>query len=647
MKKTLLSILLGLGLLTTAGAQTIILSEDFQTGSIPASWSQTTLASDGGWLVGTNTALSSTSFPFPAHTLFAGTNDDGCNCDKSSDILITPAMDLSSYTNVFLSFESFYVAGTYQGISEVAKVIASTDGGITWTDAGTIAGNTSGWATNNVDLSAFSGNASVLVGFKYNDGGGWLYGWGVDDISVFAPQAGTDLSVSTTVVGKEDPTPAFVGFSKYLTGLPLSVSTTVDNLGTIAINSFDFSWSDGTNTYNQSFTGLNIAPLSSYTFVSNTTYTTLAGSTTITSTVSNINNGASELSTANNSDTYTVNGVTAHPEKKYFVEEGTGTWCGWCPRGTVFMEYMRDTYPNQFVGIAVHNADPMVVAAYDAGIGALIAGYPSVVANRTDIIDPSEMEGNFIDNISTAPSVVISANATVNAATNAITVDLTGVFNQNLSGDYRFMAVVAEDSVSGVGSTWGQTNYYANNAQGPMGGFEALGSPVPAASIKYYFVNRALLGTFNGQTGSIPASVTSGTPYNYQFTATSGAAWVKSRLYLAAVVIDASTGAVLNTGKFPINIITGIDNIGSLKGSYIYPTLTSDILNLSVNLEKSQKVTVVVTDVVGKEVMSQDLGMVPAGSSTQVSNVSNLANGVYVVSMITADGKMTQKFVKQ
>ncbi len=648
MKKTLLSIILGLGLLSNAGAQTSILSENFEGGALPAGWSITTLATDGGWKFGNATLLSSTDFPFTAHTIFAGTNDDKCNCTKSNDLLKTPMLDFTTNTNVFMSFASFFVKGTYQAKTEVAKVVVSTNNGVTWTDVASFPGYFP-WTINDVNLSAYAGMDSVMVGFKYNDGGGWLYGWGVDDVEIYEPQTGTDLSVSSTVVGKLDPRPSFVGYPKYLTSLPLNVQTTVKNQLTVPVTSFDFSWTDGIASYNQTITGIQIDPLATYTFNSTTQYSTLAGLNTITSTISNVN-GAVDLNPSNDAASFEVTGLTAVPDKKYFIEEATGTWCQWCPRGAVFMDYMEKTYPTQFVGVAVHNADPMVVTAYDAGIGGLVAGYPSAIPNRNAEIDPSDMEGDFIDYISTPTDVNISGSATLNLATNQITIDLSSTFSQNLTGDYRFMAVLVEDSVKGSGSTYNQVNAYGNNAAGPMGGFESLPASVPAATMKYDFVNRALLGTFTGQTASIPASVISGTAYNYQFANIPYVAtWKKDKLTGAAVVIDGSTGLVMNATKFPINVVTGLstNNVGSLKGSFIFPTLTSENITLSVTLSKTAAVTYTITDVLGKVVRSTNLGTIQSGTSTTDFNVNNLTSGVYFMNLVSTEGKMTQKFIKQ
>jgi hypothetical protein len=644
MKKLLLSLMLVSASFGLTKAQTTIYSEDFESGSLPSSWNNITNASDGGWLVGDATALSSSSFPIDAHTTIAATNDDNCNCDKSNDILSTGTIDLSGQTMVFMSFASYFYDLSYQGVNEDGEVVVSTDGGSTWTSVYTVPANTGSWQTDLVDLSAYAGNASVQVGFKYNDNGGWLYGFAIDDVLIFAPQQGTDLAITSTIVGKNDPRPVFAGYSKYLTGLPLQVKTSLTNNGTTTITSFDYSWTDGVNTNNQSLSGLSIAPLATYDIIATVPYTTLAGGTNISTTVSNINSGTTELSTSNNTASFDVEGVTAHPDRKFFAEEATGTWCQWCPRGAVFMDYMRATYPNQFVGVAVHNADPMTITAYDAGMGGLIGGYPSVVPNRMAEVDPSQLEGSFLDLISVAPDAVISGTGTVNSTNNAINIDLSATFSAALSGDYRFMAVVVEDSVTGTGSTYNQSNAYGNNANGPMGGFEAFGTSVPAAQMNYDFVNRALLGTFNGQTGSIPATIVAGTPYTYSFTATSAAAWDKAQLSVAAVVINAGTGEVVNAVKFPLTITTGLNDVNNaLAGSFVY--VTGNDVNLSLQLTKKSDVTINITDVTGKTVLTQQLNNVNKGDKF-AWNVASLAEGMYNLTATSADGKVSLKFVK-
>jgi len=110
----------------------------------------------------------------------------------------------------------------------------------------------------------------------------------------------------------------------------------------------------------------------------------------ITVTIDNINGGADGDMTNNSSDAK-FNTLSQSGTKAVFIEEATGTWCGFCPRGAVGMDYMATTYPNTVVAVAVHNGDPMAVAEYDNGLGNYISGYPSGVVDRTLAdVDPAQ-----------------------------------------------------------------------------------------------------------------------------------------------------------------------------------------------------------------------------------------------------------------
>lgn len=75
----------------------------------------------------------------------------------------------------------------------------------------------------------------------------------------------------------------------------------------------------------------------------------------------------------NNSKYTTMSGtIDCYSSSKGFprvhlIEEGTGTWCGWCPRGIVMMEYIAEKYPDFFARAAIHKSygtsrDPMQVS---------------------------------------------------------------------------------------------------------------------------------------------------------------------------------------------------------------------------------------------------------------------------------------------
>ena len=77
-------------------------------------------------------------------------------------------------------------------------------------------------------------------------------------------------------------------------------------------------------------------------------------------------------------------------ERNIVVEEFTGTGCGWCPRGLVGMENMRQAFGNRFVGIGIHqynSSDAMYISP--SGYAKLnFDGAPSCRINRGEVIDP-------------------------------------------------------------------------------------------------------------------------------------------------------------------------------------------------------------------------------------------------------------------
>ena len=88
---------------------------DFNSG-IPTGWTQSTQATDGGFLSGSASTLSSSYFTITdPGSNFVATNDDGCNCNKADEYLITDTIDLSNYSVMHATFKSFYFGATYSG----------------------------------------------------------------------------------------------------------------------------------------------------------------------------------------------------------------------------------------------------------------------------------------------------------------------------------------------------------------------------------------------------------------------------------------------------------------------------------------------------------------------------------------------------
>ncbi|HUM47413.1 MAG TPA: Omp28-related outer membrane protein, partial [Chitinophagales bacterium] len=334
-------------------------------------------------------------------------------------------------------------------------------------------------------------------------------------------------------------------------------------------------------------------------------------------------------------------------DQNYLAEEATGTWCGWCVRGIVFMDYMRELYPDKFIGLAVHNADPMKLTAYDNWVGDFpgFQGYPSVIINRNYIVDPSQLEADFINNISNAPAVKVSVDADLNTASNVLTATLNGQFLQNLSGDYRFVAVLQEDSVHGTTSTYAQTNYYSiadYGYNGPMQGYEYESGHIPGSEMYYDFVGRALLSDVEGTAGSLPGTLTSGNSYSYTFTYTVPSSYNINHLKVVGMVVDYASGEVLNAGIGGLKFNTGIKEEVANASLFLYPNPAKQTAYIDLKIVKAEKVTIQVINLLGQTVTTQDLGTIN-GSNVIPVDISNLSTGIYQLKVSIGDEVLTKK----
>ena len=281
--KNLAVVLCTLFIYGTVHSQNILIDEDFEGANLPAGWSISTNASDGGWNLGTNQNIESQWWSVAPHGNIIGTNDDDCDCDKSMDYLIMPPMDFSSSVAVALQFENYYDGGSFGGDTETATLEYSFDNGSTWTVFSEIIGTDDGdWDAQSFDLSILTGNSNVLIAFHYNDNGGWMFGWAIDDVVLFEPQ-GLDAALTNLSVNGNQDAP---------TTIP--ITGTVSNVGSEVITSFDITWSlSGGVAYTQNFSGFNLSSLATYEFTHQDTWTiSQSGLYNLDVTVSNVNGQA-------------------------------------------------------------------------------------------------------------------------------------------------------------------------------------------------------------------------------------------------------------------------------------------------------------------------------------------------------------------
>jgi len=280
-------------------AQTILISENFESPDFPQNWSQQTNATDGGWLLGVSTSLESEYWSIAPHGNFIATNDDACDCDKTEDYLVMPPLDLSASATVILQFENYFDGGSLDNGTEIATIEYSLNNGESWTILEEIEGTEDdNWDLQSIDLSSLTGNSEVLIAFHYYDDNNWLFGWGIDDVIVFEPE-GLDLGISSVNIPSVVEAPS-----------NLNITGTVTNNGLEEINSFDLAWTDGGMDFNTTISGISIPSIESYNFSHPVELNiNLSGTIELTVTISNINGMPSDLNESNNEWTSTIQAV--------------------------------------------------------------------------------------------------------------------------------------------------------------------------------------------------------------------------------------------------------------------------------------------------------------------------------------------------
>lgn len=612
MKKSLLGVL-GLFLVSMSlNAQ--IWSEDFE-GGIPEGWT-----AENQWRHGMTADIASQYFNPDQETNFMGVNDDALgNGVDGSGSLITSPIDLTGETDgLILRHSAYFINGDYQGADETAKVLVSEDGGATFAELVDIAG--SQWGTVNANLSAYAGKTIVLA-FQYQDGGGWNYGYCVDDIEIVSagdPNISVEYFESYCQAGAVGTETAFYG--------------TVTNNSLETLTSLDVTISNGTDEMTMTLTDLNIPSFASQPIFFDQGMELAEGTNSFTMTAANPNGMADDMS--DNTQSVDAFGVVPVEGSGILVEEGTGTWCPWCPRGTYYMDRYSDCLPDNFVGVAVHNADPMVITEYDNGVGAFpgFTGYPGVIVNKTNVVDPSEIGNPTITAITAEPMARVAVGAEWDEDSRTLTASVAGSdFVQDMNG-VKFFATLTENGVTGTGTDYNQANNYAGGTVGPMGGFEFLPGSIPASDIEYNHTARALLGGFFGTN---PMDMSAGDTGGYIFSSVQIPPDQDiDEMYIVGALINANN-QVINVVQSTVAdaVAAGLFNSSSNDIydntlAQVFPNPTKDVAFIQLDVDAASEVTLEVYDMLGQLVNTVQYGTV-VGNTTLDYDTSDLTNGMY------------------
>ena len=469
-----------------------------------------------------------------------------------------------------------------------------------------------------------------------------------------------------------------------LSSAPFIVSGDIVNLSSNVINSLDIYYSiNGANPVVDNLIGLNLSLFDTLNFNHTINWNpTNTGTYLIEIWASNLN-GNLDMDTLDDVFSKTVTVLTSIPEKITVGEEKTGSWCGWCPRGAVALAEMEST--SSFIGIAIHNADPMAIAAYDGSINNYIpGGYPGGGVDRVLAGDPGDfsvMHASRVTEI--VPCGVNSINASFDGATNKISVSTEVEFFGEMSGNYRLSCVIVEDDLESTASGWAQANYYSGGGSGNMtfpnninSGYSFSGGPDPAQPSDfggYDHVARSLSNDdILGDANSLPSGLINTGVYSYSFNDVSvtslvayndaGFNWTKA--HAVVMIVNATTGEILNAQEVALtssNIASSWDcdgqnncsdpgtgtgqysslsaceavcystNIDEVISSFsVYPNPVKDVITINGIYE-----SINILDIYGKIVLTSN--------NQKIIDLSELSNGIYMIEINTEKGTKIEK----
>lgn len=318
-----------------------------------------------------------------------------------------------------------------------------------------------------------------------------------------------------------------------------------------------------------------------------------------------------------------IKGAIIKASKEYdavpVMEEGTGTWCGWCPFGAAALNYYHHKYNGEngakkAIGIALHGPnlanDPMTIPSsisdyFDVWSNVSgMSGYPFIGVNRKFTLTPSPNPagvGTILDRVfdeKAYSSIKINKVYFEPGVSDEMVADysLTSSFNTS-SVPVLLSAVVIENNVQGSSLSYNQESYLdgqgynenyirRNLGEDWVPYFEAYfnRSVVFFTQIQYDHVARAAYPSYYGE--EVPGTMP-GTPYNgrIEFKMPSNVMIEENTAVILLVTLPA-TGEIIAADELTYDNFTfesGIDKVEE-KG-VVSASMSDGILTINVDAD--------------------------------------------------------------
>ena len=329
-------------------------------------------------------------------------------------------------------------------------------------------------------------------------------------------------AVSTMVVkieGDFNPNAAMpaLAASSYIGQKEKTIAMTVTNHGSVAINNIGYTCKIGDASYEGQYTFT--TPIGKNFNMSGTADLPVAvpetlGTYPMEFTITKVNGVENKDKLATLKTDVSI--IPFCPVNRPLVEEYTGLWCGWCPRGYVALETMNEKYGDDFVALAWHNGDDMAITSrYPNQVG----GFPYAYINRKNGLDPGNIEDEWPGYRLDVPIADIDVDLVwTNAEKTVLKATAHTTFISEPSDSYRLAFAVVMDGMQN--GSWSQSNYYAGNAAPLEGKYAELftGGKSKVKGLEFndvvaYFPSSEYFGI----DGTLPATLEAGKVYDSEY----------------------------------------------------------------------------------------------------------------------------------
>lgn len=528
---------------------------------------------------------------------------------QSNDWLVTPAIKVDDIRNI-LSWRAYALDATHpDGYAVYISTLGNTPEHFVDAPAYEVGGESSQWQQHAISLASWVGK-DIYVAFVNNSTNCNMLA--VDDINVFAYEHSFTFTNTTPEAISAPGT--------------VNVSGEITSSGFMPVEGYvvELTYNGQTTVIDRSTDVVAADSVASFVF-----------DVPIDVPLDDTRDYALRISTLDGSDVVESDGSITCFERLVLVEEGTGTWCMWCPRGTYGIELLHEKYPGRLVDVAVHGgSDPMMCVPYYVGTYPYFQGsFPNSVFDRCyDLVGDPYYDGDSLMNIAMNRGAIgkIQATAAYNAD-NQLQVEATVEFGKVIAeGEYGLLYIILEDSVTG----YEQANAFSEGMQ-EMGGYENLPDPIPAGEYFFPNVGRMLYPSFEGDATAFTAGTPRHTPMTVAYTIDMPEVQRYDMVKVIAAITEIETGEIVNVCQVVPSWPQAVDKVAD-DDNIVVKTTAHGIEVVAVEALQSVEVW---------SVGGQLLYVAQPHCNTHVVELDN-NHGIVVVKASTAQDSIVAKCVK-